>query len=135
MHDLASWRPAIAMARRAGLALMVAAAMAVPSLASAEQYTPARKLGRGFAGMTCGVMELPGNIVQTSRERGPGWGLTLGVAQGLGMIVVRELVGVYEFVTAPIDAPSGYRPILHPEFPWEYFERSSPRRPALVGRR
>jgi hypothetical protein len=38
------------------------------------------------------------------------------------MIVARELVGVYEFVTALFPAPPGYRPILRPEYPWDYFE-------------
>lgn len=41
---------------------------------------------------------------------------------GLGRLVVRELVGVYEFVSAPFPAPPGYEPILQPEFPWDYFE-------------
>jgi len=130
MHVLKNWRPVIAIARRAAFGLILAAAIAVPPQASAAQYTAERKLGRGVAGMTCGVVALPGNIVQAWRERGPGWGLTVGFAQGLGMIVVRELVGVYEFVTAPIEAPPGYRPILQPEFPWEYFDQegSVPRR-------
>ena len=43
-------------------------------------------------------------------------------AKGLGAMVVRELVGVYEFLSAPIEVPEGFRPILKPEFPWDYFE-------------
>jgi hypothetical protein len=39
-------------------------------------------------------------------------------------IVVRELVGVYEFVSAPIAAPDGYRPLIQPEFPWSYFDET-----------
>ena len=46
----------------------------------------------------------------------------IGVAKGLGMIVARELIGVYEFVTAPFPAPAGYKPILQPEYPWDYFD-------------
>lgn len=42
-------------------------------------------------------------------------------AEGLGMIVVRTPVGVYETVTAPFPAPEGYRPIIRPEYPWSYF--------------
>jgi putative exosortase-associated protein (TIGR04073 family) len=64
---------------------------------------------------------LPGNIVQETSERGAA-GVPIGLALGLGMIVARELVGVYEFVTAPFPAPAGYRPILSPEYPWDYFE-------------
>ena len=49
-------------------------------------------------------------------------GAALGFAKGLGMIVPRVLVGVYEFVTCPIPAPADFRPILEPEFPWSHFE-------------
>jgi len=80
-----------------------------------------RKLARGLAGVTLGVLEVPGNMVVESQARGPGEGLPFGFIKGLGMIVVRELVGVYEFVTTPVPAPEDFRPILRPEFPWEYF--------------
>jgi putative exosortase-associated protein (TIGR04073 family) len=109
--------------KRVAWGLVIALAILAPSSASAAGYTAVRKLGRGFAGMTCGVMEVPGNMVKVTREKGPGYGFTLGFVEGLGMIVVRELVGVYEFVTAPIPAPAGYRPIIQPEYPWGYFER------------
>lgn len=92
----------------------------LPEVAQAQ--TAARKFGRGLAAMTTGFLEVPGNVVQTTRARGPGWGLTLGFAEGLGRLVVRELVGVYEFVTAPFPVPAGYRPILKPEYPWGYFD-------------
>jgi len=87
----------------------------------AYAQTAARKFGRGLAGMTCGFLELPGNIVKKTDEEGA-IGVPIGLAYGLGMIVVRELVGVYEFVSAPFPAPAGYRPILSPEYPWGYFE-------------
>jgi putative exosortase-associated protein (TIGR04073 family) len=104
-------------------ALAVALAVALaPADADAQRYTAGRKFGRGLAGMTCGFLEVPGNVVETSRERGPGWGVTLGFAEGLGKLVVRELVGVYEFVTAPFPVPAGYEPILEPEYPWGYFD-------------
>jgi putative exosortase-associated protein (TIGR04073 family) len=107
--------------RRLGAALL-AAALALPlGPAPAAAQSAPRKFGRGLAAMTCGFLEIPGNIVQTSRQRGVGWGVTLGFAEGLGRTVVRELVGVYEFVTAPFPVPSGYRPIIEPEFPWDYF--------------
>jgi putative exosortase-associated protein (TIGR04073 family) len=94
----------------------------LPATAEAQRYTAGRKFGRGLAAMTCGFLEVPGNIVETSRERGAGWGLTLGFAEGLGRLVVRELVGVYEFVSAPFAVPAGYKPILKPEYPWGYFD-------------
>lgn len=88
----------------------------------AHAQTAARKFGRGLAGMTTAFLEVPGNMVEETDRRGAAAGVPLGFAIGLGMIVPRVLVGVYEFVTAPFPAPSGYRPILRPEFPWGYFE-------------
>lgn len=115
--------------RGAAWLLLAALTLAVtpPAPALAVQYTAARKLGRGLAGMTCGFLEVPGHIVQMNRERGPAWGYTLGFVQGLGGIVVRELVGVYEFVTAPFAVPPGFEPILTPEFPWGYFDEPTPK--------
>jgi len=109
------------------LAACLVAAILLPGAASAAQQSAARKVARGLAGMTCGFLEVPGNIVAETRNRGPVWGFTLGFATGLGKLVVRELVGVYEFVTAPFPIPSGFQPILEPEFPWGYFEQPAAR--------
>lgn len=86
----------------------------------------ARKAGRGLAGMTTAFLEVPGNMVREADRRGSAEGLPVGFAMGLGMIVVRTLVGVYEFVSCPFPAPPGFRPILEPEFPWSYFDAAPP---------
>jgi len=96
------------------------AALAAPGDARAQ--TAARKAGRGLAAMTCGFLEVPGNIVEEWRRNGALQGITVGFALGLGKLVARELIGVYEFVSAPFPAPPDFRPILDPEFPWGYFE-------------
>jgi putative exosortase-associated protein (TIGR04073 family) len=107
----------------AGVAIVATALLTLtPAHSGAQEYTAARKVGRGVAGMTLGVLEIPGNMVAMTRESGPAMGIPLGFAVGLGKFVVRELVGVYEFVSAPFAAPAGYEPILEPEFPWDYFE-------------
>jgi putative exosortase-associated protein (TIGR04073 family) len=87
----------------------------------ADAQTASEKFGRGLAAMTCGFLELPGNIVEQTEKRGA-VGVPIGIGYGLGMLVTRELVGVYEFLTAPFPAPEGYRPILSPEYPWDYFK-------------
>jgi putative exosortase-associated protein (TIGR04073 family) len=110
-------------------AVALSAVLFLPSAGMA--YTAVDKLGRGLATMTTGFLELPGNMVAESRDHGTAAGLTVGFAKGLGMIVVRELVGVYEFVTSPIPVPDNYRPIIQPEYPWDYFEGSSSSRPAV----
>ncbi len=97
------------------LALMLLAAPGV------QADTAAQKFGRGLAGMTCGFLELPGNIVKETEAKGA-VGLPVGLAMGVGMIVTRELVGVYEFISAPFPVPAGFRPILKPEYPWGYFK-------------
>jgi len=90
------------------------AALTLLLASPAGAQTAPRKFGRGLAGMTTSVLEVPGNIVAESRARGYGEGIPLGFAKGLGMIIPRTLVGVWEFVC--------YEPILSPEFPWSYFE-------------
>jgi putative exosortase-associated protein (TIGR04073 family) len=108
--------------------ILVLAALLLLPAPPADAQTAVRKLGRGLAAVTTGFLELPGNMVQETRERGPGEGIPLGFAQGLGSIVVRMLVGVYELVTAPFPLPEGYRPIIEPEFPWDYFDEPRGRR-------
>ena len=99
--------------------------LSTPALSHAIEYTAARKAGRGLASMTTGFLEIPGNMLAVTRESGPGMGMTLGFALGLGKLVVRELVGVYEFLSCPFEAPAGFKPIIDPEFPWSYFEEGN----------
>jgi putative exosortase-associated protein (TIGR04073 family) len=113
-----SWLGATA---RAGLCALALAAL-LPEAAIAQEYTAARKAGRGLAGITLGVLEVPGNVVQETRTNGVFSGMTVGLAMGVGKLVARELVGVYEFVTAPFAVPENYQPVLQPEFSWQYFD-------------
>jgi putative exosortase-associated protein (TIGR04073 family) len=93
--------------------------------APTHAQTAPRKFLRGLAGVTTAFLEVPGNMVAETRERGPAEGIPLGFALGCGMIVPRVLVGVYEFVSAPFPFPDHYAVILKPEFPWGYFEGTS----------
>jgi len=116
-----------------------AIAMLVVAVGSpAHADTPIRKAGRGLAAITTPFLEIPGNIVVTSREKGPLAGWTMGLAKGLGMSIVRPVVGFYEVLSAPFAAPANYEPILEPEYPWSYFgsgQRSVARRPHGVAHR
>ena len=111
------------------LAAPILALLATPIAAFAddpvEELTAARKLGRGLTGILWGVLEVPGNMVQEGREQGVLYGATVGLFMGAGKLVARELIGVYEVVTAPFEAPPGYQPILEPEYPWQYFDAKS----------
>ena len=84
--------------------------LSTPALSHAIEYTAARKAGRGLAAMTTGFLEIPGNMVAESDKHGAGAGIPLGFVFGLGKLVVRELIGVYELLSAPLEAPADYRP-------------------------
>lgn len=77
---------------------------------------PAKKLGRGLANVLTGWVELPKNIYDTSVEENVLSGLTMGLAKGVGMTIVRTGAGVYETVTFPFPIPEDYQPVLEPEF-------------------
>jgi putative exosortase-associated protein (TIGR04073 family) len=111
------------------LLLMLAA-----GASGAGAQTWERKCVRGLAGMTLGFLEVPGNMVAEAEARGPGEGLPFGFVKGLGMLVVREPVGVYEFLTTPFPVPEGFRPIFRPEFTWDYFVDTAAPEPESEGR-
>ena len=77
---------------------------------------PFTKLGRGVANALTGWVEIPKNIYSTSAESNAFAGLTLGLAKGAGMTIVRTGAGLYEVLTFPFPIPDGYKPILDPEY-------------------
>jgi putative exosortase-associated protein (TIGR04073 family) len=114
--------------RSLAMAFLIATALTAGFPADGAAQSAARKAGRGLAAMTTSFLEVPGNMVREADRRGNAEGIPVGFVLGLGMIVVRTLVGVYEFVSAPFPAPPGYRPIIEPEFPWSYFDGGSGKR-------
>ena len=74
------------------------------------------KLGRGVANTLTGWVELPKNIYNTSVEDNAFTGMTLGLAKGAGMSLVRTGAGIYEIATFPFPLPEDYKPILEPEY-------------------
>lgn len=111
---------AVALAR--ALLLAAVLCLGVPGSAAAKEWTSASKFSRGVSNLTLGVLAWPGEMVEESKERGPAIGVPLGFVTGLGWFAAREVVGVYEFLTCVFEAPPGFRPILRPEYPWQYFE-------------
>ena len=77
---------------------------------------PFTKLGRGVANTLTGWVELPKNIYNTSVEDNAFTGMTLGLAKGAGMTLVRTGAGIYEIATFPFPLPEDYKPILEPEY-------------------
>lgn len=89
-------------------------AMSAASLCHAQDAFT--KLGRGIANTLTGWVELPKNIYNTSVEDNPLAGVTLGLAKGAGMTLVRTGAGIYEIATFPFPLPEAYKPILEPEY-------------------
>ncbi|MBW2495934.1 MAG: exosortase system-associated protein, TIGR04073 family [Deltaproteobacteria bacterium] len=113
--------PRAAVIRRAlALALLAGLVAGLPGLATAKDNA-ARKLGRGAANLSLGVLALPAEIVDTTREKGPFMGVTWGLVKGVGMTVATEVVGLWEILTCPYEFPPDWKPILNPEFPWQRF--------------
>lgn len=106
------------------VASLLAFAFVHPSTAQARD-SAARKVGRGAANLTLGVLAIPGEIVETTRTRGPFVGATWGFMKGVAMLVASEVVGVWEVLTCPFETPPGFKAILKPEFPWGYFVEGS----------
>ena len=75
-----------------------------------------KKLGRGVANIITGWIEIPKNVYDTSQEENILMGLTVGLAKGLGMSVIRTGVGIYDTVTFPFPVPEDYEPLLEPEY-------------------
>ena len=96
------------------IALVMVMILAVASTSYAQD--PAKKLGRGLANILTGWIELPKNIYDVSVEENPLAGLTIGLAKGIGMTIVRTGAGIYEVVTFPFPIPEDYGPVLEPEF-------------------
>ena len=87
------------------------------SLRPAEAQTASDKLGRGLANTLTGILALPYTMKEETDKNGIIAGMTTGTIKGIGNVIVRELVGVYEILTFPFPVPEGYRPVLdNPEY-------------------
>ncbi|MCX7915113.1 MAG: exosortase system-associated protein, TIGR04073 family [Verrucomicrobiae bacterium] len=104
------------------LAAMICATFATTTSASEDpprHHNALRKLGRGVANVLFGVVEVPNQYTKAVSKHGGAAGFTYGLPKGIVRWVGRELVGVFEIVTFPLPVPSGYRPIMQPEWPNE----------------
>ena len=99
-----------------GLAVHVVAATVIAATTVCFAQDPFTKLGRCVANTLTGWIELPKNIYNTSVEDNAFAGMTLGLAKGAGMTLVRTGAGIYEIATFPFPLPQDFRPILEPEY-------------------
>ena len=110
------------------LGVLLLAFILVASLAQAGTddppagHNPLRKFGRGFANILFGFIEIPNQYTKAVSDHGGASGITYGVPKGFVRWIGREFVGAFEVVTFLVPVPSGYKPIMKPEFPNEDYE-------------
>lgn len=100
--------------RKAFVGAFVVSMLASASVCYAQD--PFTKLGRGAANVLTGWIEIPKGVSAESSETNWLSGVTVGLAKGLGMGIVRTISGAYEVVTFPFPAPAEYKPVLEPEY-------------------
>ena len=77
------------------------------------------KLGRGFANLMTGWLEIPKQIHHVARHDGALAAVWRGTFEGVGMFVVRTVAGMYEMVTFPFPLPPRYQPMFEPPYVWQ----------------
>lgn len=81
------------------------------------------KLGRGLLNIVGSPVELARTINIQSRVKGPGYGWTMGIVEGIGRTFLRFGSGVIETVTFPFDFPKDDKePLLSPDYPWQKWD-------------
>ena len=117
------------MKRVYGWAAIIAAAVVLSAgTASAQRYGDEyrndsafgkmqTKLGRGFANVFTGVVEVPKNISREWRQTDPATGFIVGGVKGVGWAATRMAVGAFDVVTFPVPVPANYEPLMQPAYP------------------
>ena len=106
--------------------LMLAAGTVEASALADYGKGSTRKLGRGVANIIGAPLELIRTPYYVERDDGGFASITVGIVQGVGAAVVRELAGIVETVTFPIPVPKNFSPLLLPEFVYAHGDWSPP---------
>jgi putative exosortase-associated protein (TIGR04073 family) len=72
------------------------------------------KLIRGAGNILTSWVEVPHQVSVEIKESNSIMGITVGLARGLGMMVARTFIGVYEVATFPVPIPEFYEPMIEP---------------------
>jgi len=105
------------------LSIVVPAYAHNPCHLQQESYSDSmvHKFSRGFANTTTGWLELPKNIINESRASNVGYGVTVGLFQGVIHTIGRTLIGVVELGTFFVPNTA----FIHPVFVWSPFEKKT----------
>ena len=81
------------------------------------------KLGRGVLNMVGSPVELARTIHIQSNAKGPAYGWTMGLVEGIGRTLIRFGAGAIETVTSPFNFPKEDKsPLLSPDYPWQKWD-------------
>jgi len=80
---------------------------------SITENNPMRKAARGAVNATLGWVEIPRQIVNTSKEKKGIGSILLSPFKGISLFVSRTAVGIFEISTFLIPP---YKPVINPEF-------------------
>ncbi len=84
--------------------------------AIAGDYNAAEKLGRGIANFFTGWVEIPAEFGRVIEKKGDLAAVFVAPFTGIAKAIGRTAVGLYDALTFPIPFPSGYKPVIEPEF-------------------
>lgn len=84
--------------------------------AEAGDYNAASKLGRGVANFFTGWVEIPAEVGRIIQKKGDLAAVFVAPFTGFVKAVARTAVGLYDALTFPLPLPSGYKPVIEPEF-------------------
>jgi len=84
------------------IALMLLSIITVSYAADAQQKGPYNKLERGIRNVSMGWTELPRTVKQATKDKGPIFGMTFGVLEGIFNTFSRTVSGVFDTATSPI---------------------------------
>ena len=90
---------------------------------AADSYfnNSAEKFVSGITNAATGWVELPKNVILTSKQGGPIYGATIGLGMGLMHTVGRSVVGILDAATFFIPT----KPSVNPPYIWQDFTRET----------
>jgi putative exosortase-associated protein (TIGR04073 family) len=72
------------------------------------------KVGRGMANIFTSPGELYTQTLLLAKDNEASVAIFGGIFKGVGIMLARQVVGIYEVLTFPFAIPEGYRPIIQP---------------------
>jgi len=116
------------------LAAVALFGLAAVPVQAAEPYEPnpgpepgmGYKFGRGAVNVLTCWTEIPRNVEIEWQRTDPASGFFLGVGKGLGYGYARFAGGLYDMVTFAFPVPTGFAPVMDPEFSVHNEHREAP---------